>query len=84
MNTIGVANIGISGLAVSNSAVEVFMRWWKEDEAPTPLSILQLSTSILFFGHAIYSFKTAGTLIEEAQTSTMQKFRDSLSSNKQR
>ncbi|XP_044758016.1 uncharacterized protein LOC123316106 [Coccinella septempunctata] len=84
VNTLGVANIGISGLAVSNSAVEIFMQWWVNDETPSALSILQLSTSILFFGHAVYNFKTAGAIIEETQTNTMKDFKDSLGSNKQR
>ncbi|XP_045466060.1 uncharacterized protein LOC123674932 isoform X1 [Harmonia axyridis] len=83
VNTLGVANIGIGGLAVTNSAAEIFMRWWIDDETPSALSVLQLSTSILFFGHAIYSFKTAGTIIEETQTSTMRNFKEGLS-NKQR
>ncbi|KAK9881907.1 hypothetical protein WA026_018101 [Henosepilachna vigintioctopunctata] len=84
VNTINVANIGIGGLGIGNSAVEIIMRWWIDDERPSTFTVLQLSTSILFFGHAVYSFKTAGTIIEEAQNNYLNDYRKYLRSNKHR
>src|SRR5699024_10626554 len=46
--------------------------------------IVQLSSSILFFGHAVYNFKSAGTIIEESQTRTLRDYHDSLRSNRHR
>ncbi|KAL3276229.1 hypothetical protein HHI36_020945 [Cryptolaemus montrouzieri] len=84
VNTIGVASIGINGVAIGNSAAEIFVNWYIDDQSPSTLTILQLSTSILFFGHSIYTYKTAGTIIEESQTSVLSDLKNMLQSNKQR
>lgn len=48
------------------------------------LTIVQLSSSILFFGHAVYNYRSVGTVIEEAQSNTLKDYHDSLRSNRQR
>lgn len=52
-------------------------------QAPSAFAILQLSTSILFFGHSVYNFRFASTIINEAQTNSLNSVSQNLS-NKQR
>ena len=84
VNVIYVANMSASGINVVNSSYDVFDQWWNENQAPSFLTIVQLSSSILFFGHAVYNFKLAGTMIEESQARTLRDYHDSLRSNRHR
>lgn len=84
MNTLGVANIGASGIGIANSSYQIYDDWVQEDQTPSLLTIVQLSSSILFFGNAVYNFKSVGTIIEEAQTGTLKDIQDSLRSGRHR
>jgi hypothetical protein len=84
VSVINMANIGASGLNVVNSGYDVLDQWLNENQAPSLLTIVQLSSSILFFGHAVYSFKSASTVVEESQARTLRDYQDSLRSNRHR
>ncbi|XP_064211943.1 uncharacterized protein LOC100141681 [Tribolium castaneum] len=84
VNMINVANIGASGISVANSGYDVFDQWWSENQTPSMLTIIQLSSSILFFGHAVYNFKSVGAMVEESQARTLKDYQDSLRSNRHR
>ncbi|KAG5879124.1 hypothetical protein JTB14_031671 [Gonioctena quinquepunctata] len=84
VNTIGVANIGASGVSILNSGYDVLDQWINENQTPSLLTIVQLSSSILFFGNAVYNFRTCSTMIEEAQARTLQDYQESLRSNRHR
>ncbi|KAF5304628.1 hypothetical protein FQR65_LT07910 [Abscondita terminalis] len=83
INVITVTNAGVSAASIANSTYDVFDSWIENGEV-SPLAIVQLSSSILFFGNAVYNFRSANTIIEEAQVASLQKQRDLLSSNRQR
>ncbi|RZC37512.1 hypothetical protein BDFB_008295, partial [Asbolus verrucosus] len=83
-NAVNIANLSASGISVANSGYDVLDQWINEQQAPSLLTIVQLSSSILFFGHAVYSFKTAGTLIKESRANAIKDFHDSLRSNRHR
>lgn len=80
----GFANLGASGVSFINSGYDVFDQWWNENQTPSVLTILQLSSSLIFFAHAVYSFQPAGTAFEEAQARTLRDYQDSLRSNRHR
>nr|XP_023024204.1 uncharacterized protein LOC111512325 [Leptinotarsa decemlineata] len=84
VNTIGIVNLGASGASVLNTGYDVVDRWINENETPSALTVLQLSSSILFFGNAVYSFKTCSTIVEETQAKTLKNYQDSLRSNRHR
>ncbi|KAK4876434.1 hypothetical protein RN001_012856 [Aquatica leii] len=83
VNVINAANIGMSAASIASTSYEMIDHW-KEEGKITTLSIVQLSTSVLFFGNAVYSFRSANTIIDEAHINTLKKYQDSLSSNRQR
>ncbi|XP_064211667.1 uncharacterized protein LOC103313132 isoform X1 [Tribolium castaneum] len=84
VNTINIVNLGVGGAGIANSSYEVVKNWVSENEKPSLLTIVQLSSSILFFGHAVYNFKSVGTIVEEAQANTLKDFQESLRSNRHR
>nr|XP_023015251.1 uncharacterized protein LOC111504792 [Leptinotarsa decemlineata] len=84
VNFFGVANIGASGASIVNSGYDVFDQWYNENRKPSLLTIVQLSSSILFFGNALYNFKTCSTIVEETQAKTLQDYQASLRSNRHR
>lgn len=59
---LGVTNISVSGIGIINSVVEL-----SQKETVTPLDVLQLTTSTLFFTHSVVSFKTASSIIKTTQ-----------------
>ncbi|KAJ8925280.1 hypothetical protein NQ315_009108 [Exocentrus adspersus] len=77
-------NLGVSGASVLNSGYDIFDKWYNENQAPSLLSIVQLSSSILFFGNALYNFKSCSTIIEETQMKTLKNYQESLRSNRHR
>uniref|UniRef100_A0A1Y1LM37 Uncharacterized protein n=1 Tax=Photinus pyralis TaxID=7054 RepID=A0A1Y1LM37_PHOPY len=83
LNTINALNVGNSAVAVANSGYEIVHNW-KEDKNVSALSILQLSASVLFFHNAVVNFKTASVIIEDAQTSSLNNYKESLRSNRHR
>ncbi|ENN74552.1 hypothetical protein YQE_08875, partial [Dendroctonus ponderosae] len=83
-NTIGVLNISAGGVSVINSGYELCDQLINGDQAPSTLVWLQFASSVLFFGHAVYSFKGAQTIIEETQTKVLQDYENSLRSNRHR
>ncbi|VEN62899.1 unnamed protein product [Callosobruchus maculatus] len=84
VNGIQIANIGASGVGLVNSGYEIVDQYFNNNQTPSALTIVQLGTSILFFGNAVFSFKSCGTLIEETQQQTLKNFNDSLRSNRHR
>lgn len=84
VNTINITNLGASGVNIANSTYDVVNRWRDDNERPSALAILQLSTSVLFFGHAVYNFRSATTIIDETQAKVLQNYQDSLRSNRHR
>ncbi|XP_072397359.1 uncharacterized protein [Diabrotica undecimpunctata] len=84
VNAISVANIGISGIGIINSSYDVFDMWINHNQAPSALTILQLSSSVLFFGNAVYNFRTVGQMIDETQGRVLEDYHDSLRSNRHR
>nr|CAH7742654.1 unnamed protein product [Callosobruchus chinensis] len=84
VNGIQIANIGASGAGLVNSGYEIVDQYFNNNQTPSALTMVQLGTSIVFFGNAVFSFKTCGTLIEETQQQTLKNFKDSLRSNRHR
>ncbi|XP_072397360.1 uncharacterized protein [Diabrotica undecimpunctata] len=84
VNAISVANIGISGIGIINSSYDVFDMWINHNQAPSPLVILQLASSVLFFGNTVYTFRTVGKIIDETQGRILEDYHDSLRSNRHR
>jgi hypothetical protein len=84
MDTVNVINLGASGVGLANSSYDVFKQWWDDNETPSPLTIIQLSASVLFFGQAVYNFRTANMVVEETQARELRDYNDSLRSNRHR
>ncbi|CAG9821000.1 unnamed protein product [Phaedon cochleariae] len=84
VNTLGVANIGASGVSLINSTIDVVDQWINENQTPSLLTIVQLSSSVLFFGNAVYNFRTCSSIVEESQARALQDYNDSLRSNRHR
>ncbi|XP_044756506.1 uncharacterized protein LOC123315033 [Coccinella septempunctata] len=82
VNAIAAANIGTSGLAILNSGYNALEPWMKEGKPPSLLTLVQLSSSILFFGHAVYNFKSASALVEETQNRVLKDIHESLKHNR--
>ncbi|XP_017772410.1 PREDICTED: uncharacterized protein LOC108559587 [Nicrophorus vespilloides] len=77
------ANVLMSGAAISNSTYEVYNQWQSNNEIGY-LTWIQLSSSILFFGHSVYNLQSAGTIITETQQQTLEDISTSLRSNRHR
>ncbi|XP_045467314.1 uncharacterized protein LOC123675823 isoform X1 [Harmonia axyridis] len=84
VNAISAANLGTSGLAILNSGYNVLEPWMKEGKPPTLLSLVQLSSSILFFGHAVYNFKSASAIVEDTQNKVLKDIHENLKHNRSR
>ncbi|CAH0550152.1 unnamed protein product [Brassicogethes aeneus] len=84
VNTLSAANVAAGGVSLANSTYDVFDQWFNDNQTPSLLTMVQLSSSVLFFGNAVYNFRTAGTIIEEVQTRTLQDYHESLRSNRHR
>lgn len=67
------SSLTVHGLGVINSIYEVL----KKDKV-TALDVLQVSTSIFFFTHSFVTFKTASSIIKNAQQTTLVAKRNSL------
>lgn len=84
VNAMNVFNLGAGGASMTISIHDVISQWVTTKEPPSALTLLQLSSYILFFGHAVVNFKTATTIIDETQAKVMQDYNDNLRSNRQR
>lgn len=82
VNAINVINLGAGGVGMANSIGDVIYQYAVNNEKPSALTILQLSSNILFFGHAVFNFKTASTIIDETQARVLKDYNDSLRSNR--
>ena len=71
---LNVTALSVNGLGVINGIYEVA----KKDEV-TPMDIVQLTTSIFFFTHSVVSFKTASTIIKDAQKERLAQYRAEVS-----
>lgn len=83
-NIVNGATVTICGAATANSVYDVCQEIIEKGQAPSPLTMLQLGSSLFFFGNSVYSFRTAGTIIQEVQTSTLSEISQSFKSNNQR
>lgn len=84
VTALNVANVGTSGVGIANSTYEVLQQWMVNEQPPSMLTIVQLSSSLLFFGHAVYNFRTTATIIEETQANVISDYQKSLRSNRHR
>lgn len=84
ITALNVINLGASGAGILHSSYEVYIQWREENVAPSMLTVVQLSSSILFFGHAVYNFRTGAAIVEETQTRVLQEYQDGLRSNRLR
>lgn len=82
-NAVNVACITSSFIAVGVNAFDIIADYINNDRKPSTLAIVQLSTSLLFFGHSVYSFRTANTIINDTQANSLNQVSSTLS-NKQR
>lgn len=76
--------MGASGAGILHSSYEIYIQWREDNVVPSTLTILQLSSSVLFFGNAVYNFKTGAAIVEETQTKVLQEYQDGLRSNRHR
>ncbi|KAK4885967.1 hypothetical protein RN001_002238 [Aquatica leii] len=83
VNVLNIANTSVNAVAFANAAYEIY-DIWSEGGTISTLSVIQLGSSILFFGNAVYNFKTANTIISEAQSNTLKHHQESLKSNRHR
>ncbi|KAF5278097.1 hypothetical protein FQR65_LT03613 [Abscondita terminalis] len=83
VDVLNIANTTLGAAALANASYEMYDTW-RESGTISPLSLLQLGSSVLFFGNAVYNFKTANTIINEAQTNALQDHEKSLRSNRHR
>lgn len=83
VNGINVTSLVTSFAALGSNAYDIIAQINETGKAPSPLEILQFSTSLLFFGNSVYSFKLASTIINEAHANTINDIASNLS-NKQR
>jgi len=84
VNAIQVLNLSAGGVSLANSGYEVIDQWMNKKQPPSALTILQLGSSVLFFGHAVYNFKGAQNIVDETQARVLQEYQDSLRSNRHR
>lgn len=77
-------NLGASGAGILHSSYEIYVQWREENVAPSFLTVVQLSSSVLFFGNAVYNFRTGAAIVEETQTKVLQEYQDGLRSNRHR
>lgn len=84
VDAINIINLGAGGASMANSVHDVIYQWVTSKEPPSALTLLQLSSNILFFGHAVFNFRTATTIIDETQSKVLQEYTDSLRSNRHR
>jgi len=76
---LSVTALSVSGIGIINSIVEIS----KKDKV-TGLDVLQLTTSVFFFTHSAINFKTASTMIKEAQNSKLASIKQTLSPEEQK
>ncbi|XP_022130801.2 uncharacterized protein LOC111004203 [Pieris rapae] len=84
VNVLRGANIVTGGAGVLNGLIHLITKYIKHGEKATKLELFQFSASILFFFQAAMSNRTAQNIIEDAQANTINKYRATLRSNKQR
>lgn len=83
LSTIGMINLGATGVNMANSTYSVVDDWLTEQKKPSILIVVQLNSSILFFGNAVYDFN-ANAVIEESQANALKQHQESLKSNRHR
>ncbi|KAF5306470.1 hypothetical protein FQR65_LT18566 [Abscondita terminalis] len=83
VNVLNIANASLGAAALANASYDMYDTW-KEGGTISTLSLIQLGSSVLFFGNAVYSFRTANTIINESQTNALRNHQESLRSNRHR
>lgn len=84
ITAINVINLSASGAGILHSSYEIYIQWREDSVAPSLLTVVQLSSSVLFFGNAVYNFRTGAAIVEETQTKVLQEYQDGLRSNRHR
>lgn len=84
VNFVNIANLGVTGISLGHSVYEVISRSVRDNDRLSSLTIVQLTSSILFFGHSLYSFQFAGEIINNSQVTKLKEISDLLKSNNQR
>lgn len=82
IKTIGFVNLGASGASMLNSGYDVIDHWVQENSTVSLLTIIQLKSSILFFGNVIHHKDPRD--IDETQARTLQNYQESLRNNRLR
>lgn len=75
-------NLGASGVSMLNSGYDVIDNWVSENKAASLLTIIQLKSSILFFGNVVHHKDPRE--VDEAQARTLQIYQESLRNNRVR
>ncbi|KAM3964507.1 uncharacterized protein ACR2FA_001479 [Aphomia sociella] len=78
------ANLVTGGAGVVNSLVHIIMKYRNHGEKPTKLELFQFTAATLFFCNAVMSNRTAQSIIEDAQATTINEYRATLRSNRHR
>ncbi|XP_059045819.1 uncharacterized protein LOC131841521 [Achroia grisella] len=78
------ANLVTGGAGVVNSLVHIISKYQIHGEKPTKLELFQFTAATLFFCNAVMSNRTAQSIIEEAQATTINNYRANLRSNRHR
>uniref|UniRef100_A0AC34F8F4 DUF4781 domain-containing protein n=1 Tax=Panagrolaimus sp. ES5 TaxID=591445 RepID=A0AC34F8F4_9BILA len=82
-NIINTSAIGINSLGILNHGYSIFTDW-QEERPISKFDLMQLSLSALLLTHSLINFKTAKSIIREAQTETLADFEQKLDTKKSR
>uniref|UniRef100_A0AC35F0V4 DUF4781 domain-containing protein n=1 Tax=Panagrolaimus sp. PS1159 TaxID=55785 RepID=A0AC35F0V4_9BILA len=82
-NIINTSAIGVNSIGVLNHGYSIFNDW-QEERPISKFDLMQLSLSALLLTHSLINFKTAKSIIREAQTETLAEFEQQLDTKKSR
>uniref|UniRef100_A0A914Z9I1 DUF4781 domain-containing protein n=1 Tax=Panagrolaimus superbus TaxID=310955 RepID=A0A914Z9I1_9BILA len=82
-NIINTSAIGINTVGILNHGYSIFTDW-QEERPISKFDLMQLSLSALLLTHSLINFKTAKSIIREAQTETLAEFEQKLDTKKSR
>ncbi|KAF5278096.1 hypothetical protein FQR65_LT03612 [Abscondita terminalis] len=80
VSLVNLANTTLGAAAVAKAAYEMFADTWRENGTMSTLSLLQLRSSVLFFGNSVYNFRT----VNDIQTNALRNHQESLQNNRHR
>ncbi|XP_018563411.1 uncharacterized protein LOC108905115 [Anoplophora glabripennis] len=82
IHTLGYVNLGATGASMLNSGYDVIDHWVRENKAVSLLTIIQLKSSILFFGNVVHHKDSR--YIDEKQARILQNYQESMRNNRAR